>query len=315
MLDSIICIVQSNGFSEDTIPILFTNKSFYNNHDLWSMIINNKRNFTPLMNATFNNSFERVKFLVDAFANVNMVDASNQCALLYSFCKMKDKFKMYEKCKEKCTECYQNIEDNLKILELLCEHKADLNILTQDLDNPVFLAVRLNYAPAIKLFCKYNFDINHINKENDTVMSLAIKINSPIICYYLWKKGANINSVDFKKHSFLITMIYNYKNPISYEIIEEVLQHNPNINAYDCNNANAMIYACMTSSPELVELLIKYGSDVNYALMAGICNNNMDHVKLLCCKNANIDYNRMIAQAKKLKFNDIHKFLLQKMKG
>ena len=49
--------------------------------------------------------------------------------------------------------------------------------------------------------------------------------------------------------------------------------------------------------------------------MAGICNNNMDHVKLLCCKNANIDYNRMIAQAKKLKFNDIHKFLLQKMKG
>ena len=163
MLDSIICIVQSNGFSEDTIPILFTNKSFYNNHDLWSMIINNKRNFTPLMNATFNNSFERVKFLVDAFANVNMVDASNQCALLYSFCKMKDKFKMYEKCKEKCTECYQNIEDNLKILELLCEHKADLNILTQDLDNPVFLAVRLNYAPAIKLFCKYNFDINHIN--------------------------------------------------------------------------------------------------------------------------------------------------------
>jgi ankyrin repeat protein len=110
-------------------------------------------------------------------------------------------------------------------------------------------------------------------------------------------------------------MIYGYKNPITYEMIEDVLQHKPNVDAQDCNKADAMIYACMTSSPELVELLIKYDVNVNYALMVGICNNNIEHVKMLCCKNADINFNLMLAQAKKLKFNDIYKFLLQKRKG
>jgi ankyrin repeat protein len=175
------------------------------------MIINNKRNLTPLMNATFINKLSRVNFLLDAGANVNLSDSKHQTALLYAFCGRT------KHSPHKCEDC------NLRILEGLCKKNLNLNHLDIDGENPVMNAIKLGYTNAIKIFCNYDFNINYTNSEGKTAMMMAIENNHPEMCYYLWKKGADINTVDDKKHTFLMTLVYN--NSSTYEMIEDVLKN------------------------------------------------------------------------------------------
>lgn len=300
MLDTIVYYTQSNGFQEDTIPALFINKSFYNNPFLWNKIINKKRNLTPLMNATFINKASRVKFLLEAGANVNLSDSNRQNALLYAFCGNT------KHSPHKCKDC------NLKIIESLCEKNINLNHLDIDNENPIMSAIKLGYTDAIKIFCKYNFDINHKNLDGKTAMILAIENNQPEICYYLWKKGADINTVDDKKHTFLMTLVYN--NSSTYEMIEDVLKNYNLINAIDDNGNTAIMYAHKYTSIDIVKLLIKYNADVCYSLVNAIFNNNTKIVEELCDLTNILDYPKLIAFAKKHKSYESEKILLKNSK-
>jgi ankyrin repeat protein len=301
MLESIVYYTQLNGFQEDTIPALFTNKSFYNNPFLWNKIINNKRNLTPLMNACFINKASRVKFLLDAGANVNLSDSNRQTALLYAYCG-KTKHSPH-----KCEDC------NLKIIESLCKNNINLNHLDIDGENAIMSAIKLGYTNAIKIFCNYNFDINYTNPEGKTAMILAIENNHPKMCYYLWKKGADINTVDEKKHTFLMTLVYNDSS--TYEMIEDVLKHYNLINAIDDNGNSALMYAHKYTSIDIVKLLIKYNADVSYSLVNAIFNSNIKIVNELCSLTTNLDYTRLITFAKKYKSRESIKILLKFQKN
>jgi ankyrin repeat protein len=301
MLESIVYYTQCNGFQEDVIPILFTNKSFYNNPFLWNKIINNRRRLTPLMNASFINKLTRVNFLLNAGANVNISDGSNQTALLYAFCG-RTKYSPH-----KCKDC------NINIIKGLCNNNINLNILDKDGENPIMNAIQLGYPEAVKIFCNYNFDINHKNSHGKTAMVLAIENNQPEICYYLWKKGADINTVDDKKHTFLMTLVYNDRS--TYEMIEDVLQHYNLINAIDDNGNSALMYAHKNTSIDIVKLLIKYNADVCYSLVNAIYNNNTKIVDELCNLTNILDYPKLIAFAKKYKSYESEKILLKNQKN
>ena len=311
MLDSIIYNVQLNGFYKDTIPILFTNKSYYNNHMLWSMIINNKRNVTPLMCAAFNINYDRIKFLLDCGANPNMVDSNNQSALLYTLTKIKE---VSTDC-NKCESCGIKTNNIINIINELCIHNANLNIFTELNDNIVMIATRLCFTEAVKIFCNYNFDINHKNINGKTAMSLAIENNCPIISYYLWKKGGDINSVDDKKHTFLMSLASNYNNSVTCDMLEDVLKNKPYINAIDNDNADALLHACMSASIHIIDILLKYGADVHNALMYVIFKNNIEYVNILCTTKNLINYDIMSKYAKKLKYFEIEKLLKKKSKN
>jgi ankyrin repeat protein len=301
MLESIVYYTQVNGFQKDIIPILFTNKSFYNNPFLWNKIINNKRNLTPLMNASFINKASRVKFLLDAGANVNLIDNSHQTALLYAFCG-KTKHSPHN-----CEDC------NLKIIESLCKNNMNLNHLDIDGENVIMNAIKLGYTNAIKIFCKYDFDINYKNSEGKTVMELAIENNRPEMCYHLWKKGADINSVDHKNHTFLMTLVYNDSS--TYEMIEDVLKHKPYVNAIDNNGNTALMYAHLNTSIDIVKLLIKYNADVSYSIVNAIFNNNNKVVKELCELTNKLDYPKLIAFARRYQCYESEKILLKNQKN
>ena len=308
MLDLIIYNLQLNGFYKDTIPILFTNKSFYNNHTLWSMIVNNRRNVTPLMCAAYNINYDRIKFLLDSGANPNMIDNSNQSALLYTLTQIKE---IPKKCSH-CESCNLKITNIIKIITELCKYNANLNIYTELNDNIVMIATRLCFTEAVKIFCDYDFDINHKNINGKTAMSLAIENNCPIISYYLWKKGGDINSIDDKKHTFLMTLASNYNNSVTTDMIEDVLKNKPDINALDNDHADALLHACMGSSLMIVELLMKYRADVHNALVYFIFKNNVEYINILCTSNHVINYNAIIKYARQLKYKDIEKLLIKK---
>jgi ankyrin repeat protein len=275
------------------------------------MIVNNRRNVTPLMCAAFNINYDRIKFLLNSGANPNMVDNSNQSALLYTLTKIKD---IPNKCTE-CNSCNLKITNIIKIITELCKHNANLNIYTELNDNLVMIATRLCFTEAVKIFCNYNFNINHKNIDGKTAMSLAIENNCPIISYYLWKKGGNINSIDDKKHTFLMTLAANYNKSVSSDMLEDVLRNKPNINAIDNDHADALLHACMSSSIHIMELLIKYGANVNNALTYLIFKNNIEYVTILCTPKSSVNYDSMIKYAKKLNYKEIEKLLIKKSKN
>ena len=174
-------------------------------------------------------------------------------------------------------------------------------------------AIKLGYTNAIKIFCNYNFNINHTNSEGKTAMMMAIENNHPEMCYYLWKKGADINTVDDKKHTFLMTLVYN--NSSTYEMIEDVLKNKPYINAIDDNGNTALMYAHQNTSIDIVKLLIKYNADVSYSLVNAIFNNNNKVVQELCKLTNNLDYPKLIAFARKYKSYESEKILLKNQKN
>jgi ankyrin repeat protein len=326
-MEKIIYILQYNGFETDTIPILLTSKSLYNNIFLWCWknIINkinvkkliscintkiDNPNFegkgkyvSPILNAIYSNSYDRVKFLLDAGATVNN-NVLIFCLLVITNIEHKD---------NNCEKCNLQTINNVKIIDELCKKNLDLNmILNSDLDNIIMIAIKFKYYAVVDIFCKYDFDVNHKNKDNKTVMSLAIEYNCPLICYKLWKKGADINSVDDKNHTFLMSIISNNLD----HLIEEVLQNKTDINAKDLNGANALSYVCIRDNPqpEIIELLIRYGSDIFFSLMNALRKNNACLVSVLCSLKDNINYHVLFKYAKKIKNSNLQKLCLEKLK-
>lgn len=271
------------------------------------MIVNNNRHITPLMCAAFNINYDRIKFLLDCGANPNIIDSSNQSALLYVLTRIKE---IPEKCSN-CKACNIKINNISNIIIELCEHKQNLNILARYNENSIMIAVRLGFIEAVRIFCDYNFDINHKNIDGKTAMSLAIENNYPLICYYLWKKGADIDTTDKKNRTFLMSLVSNNIS-ITNEIIEEVLQHKPNINIRDDNKADALLYAFVNFSIDTVKLLLKYGADVNYGMIYAIYKSNVDYIDILSSCEQTINYDRLIKYAKQLKNKDIEKLLIKK---
>lgn len=307
-LESIIYSMLSTGFQKDVKSILLTNKSFYNNPFLWSKIINKpiQNKTTLLMSYAINNKYDRFKFLLDCGADINQVDSNNYNVLVYALCG-NDKTTTH-----KCETC------NLKIIEdILNSHQEIKNI-----EKSIYHAIQMNYLEAIKLFCKYDFNINYNYENYGTLMTFAIDRNNAEICYELWKKGADINSVDSKYHTFLMTAIYNN---INYDIIEDILKNKSNINVLDINGCSALNYAISNENINIVKLLINYKADINSVnirgescLMYAICKKNVEIINILCDNKVNINYRNRgidaIKYANILKYDDIEKLLKKRLK-
>jgi ankyrin repeat protein len=208
---------------------------------------------------------------------------------------------------------------NLKIIEELCKNNINLNYRTSE--TPIFYAISMNYTKAIEILCKYDFDINHINKDNYTALSLAINYNNAEMCYHLWKKGADINSIDNKYHTFLMTAVYNN---MDYKIIEEILNAKPLIDARDIYGCTALVYAIRYSNLEIVKLLISHKASIDSVnllgescLMYAIAKNDIEIINLLCDNKVNINYRNngidAIKYANKLKYDNIVKLLKKRL--
>jgi ankyrin repeat protein len=137
-------------------------------------------------------------------------------------------------------------------------------------------------------------------------MTFAIDRNNAEICYELWKKGANINSVDSKYHTFLMTAVYNNMN---HEMIEEILKNKPNINAIDKNLWTALTYAIRKENIDLVKLLLAYKATVyTNDLICAIDKENVEIINILCdikvnisCRKSNIRFAKRYAKSKNIK--------------
>jgi ankyrin repeat protein len=294
-LETIINTILYTDFQKDVRPILLTNKSFYNNSILWNRVVNKiktKNNTTLLMEYALNNKYDRFKFLLDSGANIHMVDINNHNVMFYALSGNGDETT------HRCEAC------NLSIIKELCENNFNLNNFDENLETPIFHAIRKFHNKAIKLFCNYDFDIRHKNIDNKSAMSLAIEYFNAKICYDLWKKGGDINSIDNKSRTFLMVAIAHHS---SYEIIEEIVKNQNSINIRDVKGCNALKYAILAENINVIKLLLSNKADVNSVdnkgiscLMSAIYEKNVEIINILCDYNVNIEYRNNKIDAIKL---------------
>lgn len=260
MLDDVIYTILSTGYQKDVIPILLTNHTYYNNHILWSKIANKRfaKNHTLLMIYTIFNNYERVKFLLNAGANVNLFDINNITAISYAVLALEN-----NKISHKCKNC------NIKIVKEICKKNVNLNIYNTNLENAFYLAAKTRKKEILDFLIDYEFtkkeskyDINHKNIENKTLMSVSIEFSMFDLSYELWQQGADINSTDHKNRTFLMAAII-VNEPL--DVIKELLDGSADVNIIDDFSSSALTYAIVKkSSDDIIKLLIQYGANINF---------------------------------------------------
>lgn len=182
---------------------------------------------------------------------------------------------------------------DVKVIELLLENGADIKAQNENSRTAFMHAAQENSNPeVIETLLKHGADIETKDNYGWTSLMYAARDNeNQEVIETLLKHGADVNAKDEDgKTALLIAARYN-ENP---EIIETLLKHGADINAKYNNGVTALMLAVMRNSnpkiikklfgiedideikatmgnpnPEIIEILLKHGADVNAALGHG----------------------------------------------
>ena len=117
---------------------------------------------------------------------------------------------------------------------------------------------------AIELIDKGAYiEITDYHGENRTPLGYATMFGYPKLVNKLVAKKANINSRDYLRRTPLMKAIDNKYTPIPLTEIENLIKNGADVNASDLFAETVLVTAVRSCVPERVELLIKYGADVN----------------------------------------------------
>jgi len=158
---------------------------------------------------------------------------------------------------------------------------------------PLIIASNLGYLSIVKLLVQYNADINQQDSLGFTPLMFAAKEGHREIVKYLLELNADIKlkelsgktalklAVD-EKHSKMVelfaTQTKSSKKKIdlealvfavekrNIELVKSMLDSSGKLNLKNRHGANALIKAVSLDQIEIVELLIKAGTDVNFTL-------------------------------------------------
>ena len=121
----------------------------------------------------------------------------------------------------------------------------------------------------IKLF-RNGLDVNTIiNKKNETVLDEACSQRRLELVKYLIENGADVNTKDDECKNLLhyaidvSNKIENDHSVKTKEIIQEILKKDIKINETDQSNRTPLHLACKYGDPEIVQMLVKKGADIN----------------------------------------------------
>lgn len=66
--------------------------------------------------------------------------------------------------------CYEGHDD---IVELLCEHEADVNAVTKFNRNGLLIATLRGHLEVVKMLIKYKIDANACDNDGNTALHIA----------------------------------------------------------------------------------------------------------------------------------------------
>jgi ankyrin repeat protein len=217
----------------------------------------NKQGWTPLIVAVKEDRFEIISNLAEKGADVNARSTSKMGSAVL---------------------CFATEVGDLKVIQFLLDHGADIEIQNKDGTTPLYNAVTKKNLDVARLFLSKGADPNKFAYRNErgevltplmaaaglndaemvdlllqnggrlekrcndgsTTLMLAAKISGPEVIKLLIARGANVNATGPKGHTALIYAAYNGKQ----ETVKLLLAAgaNPSAKATDSDNPDAKDY-------------------------------------------------------------------------
>jgi ankyrin repeat protein len=188
------------------------------------------------------------------------------------------------------TALYYSVANGLTyIAKFLLEHGADVNIRNSNNYTALIKAAKANYPDMVELLIQNGADVNIRNWNGYTALNLAIDdMNFHITTLMFGTKSDNVSKlVDefIRNHSKIVNLLLSsngadvdirsgYRDQTALhlacwhghtETVKLLLQYNATINkVFDFRGDTPLFLAMFTSRPDIIELLLANGADVNY---------------------------------------------------
>ena len=151
-------------------------------------------------------------------------------------------------------------EGHIKIIKLLIERGADVNITTTNRGTALMAASLYRHLDVVRLLLDNGADVNSKNnEEGDSVLSHTL---SPEVAELLIDRGADVNA----RNKEGITPLMGSTSAIGHhkKIIELLLDKGADVNARDNSGMSALMWgAYLGEQEDKMELLLERGAKVN----------------------------------------------------
>jgi len=142
----------------------------------------------------------------------------------------------------------------------LLKQKADVNAASADGTSVLHWAVRRDDVETAKQLIKAGADVNHANSLGVTALSLACTNGNAAIIKLLLDAGTDANSTDRTGETMLMTVAGSG----NVAAVKTLLDRGARIEAKEpAFQQTALMFAVRRNHPDVVQLLIKQGADVN----------------------------------------------------
>lgn len=257
----------------------------------------NREGMTPLMLAAERKHSDSVDTLLRFHADSQIQDTYGRTALILATQALYEEKEDIRRCKA--------------IIEIMLEHKAELNVQDNEGNTALMHAVILNRFPLVELLLQAGADFELTNKKEKTALILAKKYGYKLIelCIeqFIQKKRTWLEN---NKATEL--MYAAHMNNISK--VRKLLMHGVNVNEQNTYGLSLLSFAVENNNIQLVEELLQAGADPRILSPYGISmceyarKNSSERVTSLLSEAAEKLNAPLREKAKKEKEEQINKY-------
>ena len=223
---------------------------------------------TPLATATLYGHIGLVKHLIERGADVNAKNFYDRTALMYAVegryqqiiaLLLANGADINAQDKYGSTPLMWAIERGYTdIVNFLIQRGANLNLKDKSHDQTaLMLAVRKGYIDIVNIFLNDGADVNTKTDEGDTLLRMAISNEHPETALLLIQNGADVNFIE--KASY-ITPLWLAAGRGQTQVVELLLKYGADLNAKDKCGRTPLKRAMLGQHAETVAFLISQGA-------------------------------------------------------
>ncbi|OUM60941.1 hypothetical protein PIROE2DRAFT_13193 [Piromyces sp. E2] len=188
-----------------------------------------------LFYAIINKDVNSVRNLINAGANINLKDTSNNSIIDYAIDK--------------------------KLINKFIEKGSNINLVDDDGNSPLIYAIQNNYISIVEILFNSGTNVDIKNKEGNTALNYAFNSKNKQIINYLYDKGYDVYNITNNVISFELmkTIIANNNN----ELFERIIKSNSfNINKQENGTGNTLLHiAVYEKKVDIIKCLITNGAN------------------------------------------------------
>ncbi|XXH00153.1 hypothetical protein Hte_006495 [Hypoxylon texense] len=181
-------------------------------------------------------------------------------------------------------------EGNVKIIDMLVEHGADIHVKNDDGDTPILYSCRHLQLSSLKALLKHGASVLDVNREGNNCLHVVVSNQEPSgqaidMISTLGSHGANIDQLNNIGYS-----------PLRLACLLQNIQHVRSLLDWDANydeqkspiGETSLMTACRNPDTDIVEMLLRMGADMTptnihglTALALACSSNQLENVKAL----------------------------------